>query len=79
VWRKQPVSIVMIGLLNAGSYLLVLLALRTGMATQVLAVRQLSIPIGVVLGWQLLRERLTTARALGALMITTGCALAAAI
>jgi uncharacterized membrane protein len=33
----------------------------------------------VVLGWQLLRERLTTARALGALMITTGCALAAAI
>lgn len=78
-WRRQPVSIVMIGLLNAGAYLLVLLALRTGMATQVLAVRQLSIPIGVVLGWQLLRERLTMARAIGALMITAGCALAAAI
>jgi drug/metabolite transporter (DMT)-like permease len=78
-WRKQPVSIVMIGLLNAGAYLLVLAALRTGMATQVLAVRQLSIPIGVVLGWQLLRERLTMARAIGALMITAGCALAAAI
>jgi uncharacterized membrane protein len=69
----------MIGLLNAGAYLLVLAALRTGMATQVLAVRQLSIPIGVVLGWQLLRERLTMARAIGALMITAGCALAAAI
>jgi uncharacterized membrane protein len=49
------------------------------MATQVLAVRQLSIPIGVILGWQLLRERLTPARAIGALMITAGCALAAAI
>jgi drug/metabolite transporter (DMT)-like permease len=78
-WRGHPVSIVMIGLLNAGAYLLILLALREGMATQVLAVRQLSIPIGVILGWQLLRERLTPARAIGALMITAGCALAAAI
>lgn len=76
-WKAHPVSIVMIGLLNAGAYYLVLLALRDGMATQVLAVRQLSIPIGVVLGWRLLREALSTPRAVGALLVTLGCVLAA--
>jgi drug/metabolite transporter (DMT)-like permease len=77
--RKHPVSIVMIGLLNAGAYMLVLTALRDEMATQVLAVRQLSIPIGVFLGWRLLREQLTAPRIVGSALITTGCVLAAAI
>jgi drug/metabolite transporter (DMT)-like permease len=76
-WRRHPVSIVMIGLLNSGAYLLVLIALRDGMATQVLAVRQLSIPLGVVLGWRLLKESLTPGRAMGAALITAGCILAA--
>ena len=78
-WRKHPLSIVMIGLLNAGAYMLVLIALRNEMATQVLAVRQLSIPIGVFLGWRLLREQLTPPRVVGSALITTGCILAAAI
>jgi uncharacterized membrane protein len=77
--RKHPVAIAMIGLLNAGSYMLVLMALRTEMATQVLAVRQLSIPIGVLLGWQLLQEQLTAPRVVGSALVTTGCILAAAI
>jgi drug/metabolite transporter (DMT)-like permease len=77
--RKHPVSIVIIGLLNAGAYMLVLVALRGEMATQVLAVRQLSIPIGVVLGWRLLQEHLTTPRIVGSALITTGCILAAAL
>jgi drug/metabolite transporter (DMT)-like permease len=77
--RKHPISIVMIGLLNAGAYMLVLIALRNEMATQVLAVRQLSIPIGVFLGWRLLREQLTSPRVVGSALITTGCILAAAI
>ena len=76
-WRAHPVAIVMIGLLNSGAYLLILFALRDGMATQVLAVRQLSIPIGVLLGWKLLREALTLPRVIGAVLITTGCILAA--
>lgn len=76
-WRRHPVSVVVIGLFNAGAYLLILGALRDGMATQVLAVRQLSIPIGVLLGWRLLDERVTPARALGAILITAGCGLAA--
>lgn len=77
-WRKHPVSIVMIGLLNAGAYMLVLIALRDEMTTQVLAVRQLSIPIGVLLGWQLLKEGLTAPRIAGSTLITAGCILAAA-
>jgi drug/metabolite transporter (DMT)-like permease len=77
--RRHPVSIIMIGLLNAGAYLLILVALREGMTTQVLAVRQLSIPIGVLLGWRLLRESLTPPRAIGATLITAGCVLAALI
>ncbi len=77
--QKHPVSIVMIGLLNAGAYMLVLIVLRTEMATQVLAVRQLSIPIGVLLGWQLLHEQLTAPRVAGAVLVTTGCLLAAAL
>jgi uncharacterized membrane protein len=77
--RKHPVAIAMIGLLNAGAYMLVLMALRTEMATQVLAVRQLSIPIGVLLGWQLLQEQLTAPRVVGSALVTTGCILAAAI
>jgi drug/metabolite transporter (DMT)-like permease len=77
--RQHGISIVAIGLLIGASYLLVLLALRDGMSTQVLAVRQLSIPIGVFLGWQLLGEPLTAPRALGAAAITAGCVLAAAM
>jgi len=78
-WRKHLLSVVAIGLFNAGAYLLILWALRDGMATQILAIRQLSIPIGVLLGWRLLDERLTPARVIGALLITAGCGLAAVI
>lgn len=77
--QKHSRSIVMIGFLIAASYLLVLAALRDGMATQVLAVRQLSIPIGVLLGWRLLRESVTLPRVIGASLVTAGCILAAVL
>ena len=77
--HEHSAAIAIIGLLIAGSYLLVLVALRDGMATQVLAVRQLSIPIGVLLGWRLLRESLTPPRAVGSSLITAGCMLAASM
>lgn len=75
--RAHRTAILWIGVCLAVSYLLVLFALRDGISTQVLAVRQLSIPIGVMLGWRLLREPLTVTRALGAVSITAGCLLAA--
>lgn len=77
--RLHAVSILVIGILIAASYLLVLIALREGASTQVLAVRQLSIPVGVLLGWRLLRESMTPPRVIGSAMITAGCVLAAAI
>lgn len=76
--RRQPLTIVTTGFLIAASYLLVLVALRDGVSTQVLAVRQLSIPIGVLLGWRLLHEALPAPRAIGSILITAGCLLAAA-
>lgn len=76
-WRAHRRAIVLIALLNSTAYLLVLFALRTGASTQVLAVRQLSIPMGVFLGWRLLAERVSAPRALGAVLITAGCTLAA--
>jgi len=78
-WQKHWKSIVVMGVFIAASYLLILFALRTGMTTQVLAVRQLSIPIGVLLGWRLLRETMTAPRVLGSSLITAGCLLAAII
>ena len=77
--RRHAVSILGIGALIAASYLLVLVALRDGASTQVLAVRQLSIPVGVLLGWRLLHESMTPPRVIGSAMITAGCVLAAAI
>ena len=77
--RSHRGTIVIIGFLIAASYLPVLVALREGMSTQVLAVRQLSIPIGVLLGWRLLRETLAPPRAIGASLITAGCLLAAVL
>jgi len=77
--RTHRGTIVIIGFLIAASYLLVLIALRDGMSTQVLAVRQLSIPIGVLLGWRLLRESLAPPRVIGSSLITGGCVLAAAM
>ena len=78
-FRTHRGTIVIVGFLIAASYLLVLIALRDGMSTQVLAVRQLSIPIGVLLGWRLLRETLAPPRAIGASLITGGCLLAAVL
>lgn len=76
-WLAHRGAIVLIALLNSTAYLLVLLALRTGASTQVLAVRQLSIPMGVLLAWRLLAEQVSPTRALGAMLITGGCTLAA--
>jgi drug/metabolite transporter (DMT)-like permease len=75
--RTHLAVIVITGFLIAVSYLLVLIALRNGVSSQVLAVRQLSIPIGVLLGWRLLRELLTPPRLIGSTLITAGCVLAA--
>jgi len=76
-WRGAWRSIVAIGLMNTASYLLALLALRSGVSSYVLGIRQVSIAFGVALGWRVLGERMTAPRGLGVSMIVAGCLLLA--
>jgi drug/metabolite transporter (DMT)-like permease len=76
-WRAHRGPIVQIAVLNSGSYLLALAALQTGKASYVIALRQLSIAAGALLGWRLLGEVLAPPRRVGVAMVVAGCALLA--
>ena len=76
-WRAHWWSIVRVGVLNAGSYLLVLVALRGGTSSYVIAVRQLGIAWGVLLGARLLGETVTPPQRLGLVLLVAGCLLVA--
>ena len=60
-----------------GAYLLVLAALRLAEPGPVAAVRETSVVIATALGYVLLRERVTRARAAGALVVVAGAAVIA--
>lgn len=64
-WRRHWRPILEVAVLNSASYLLALAALRTGKASLVIALRQLSIPAGACLGWWLLGKTLPPPRRLG--------------
>jgi uncharacterized membrane protein len=74
-WRARRWSIAQVGVLNRVSYSLVLFAFRSGISSYVIGFRQLSIAVGVWLGWRLLNESLTPPRRLGTLLIVSGCLL----
>ena len=74
-WSAKRGAITQVGVLNTISYWLALFALRTGVSSYVIGVRQLSIAIGVVFGWRLLGEALSTPRRVGASLIVAGCLL----
>jgi uncharacterized membrane protein len=74
-WREGRGTIVSIGVLNTASYFLVLAALRTGVTSYVLGLRQLSIAVSVALGWRYLREPMTPPRVAGVALIVAGCLL----
>ncbi len=74
-WAGKQHAIVQVGVLNTVSYLLALVALRGGVSSYVMGVRQSSIAIGVLFGWRLLGESLTTPRRVGASLILVGCLL----
>jgi drug/metabolite transporter (DMT)-like permease len=76
-WHKHKAAAVMIGVLNIVTYTLVLLALRDSNATYVIALRQLSIAIGTMFGWWLLREPASRPQQFGAVLLVLGCALVA--
>jgi drug/metabolite transporter (DMT)-like permease len=77
VWKREWANIVQIGLFNSGSYLLTLAALQYDGASHVLAVRQLSIALGAILGWKWLGETLPRHRIVGVVLIVCGCLLMA--
>ena len=73
-WRAHKWSIIAVAGLNTFTYLLVLYALSVSKASYVGALRQLSLVVGVFLGWYFLRERLNRARlvAIGTLIAGSG-------
>lgn len=78
-WSEHKWRIGAIGVLNMCSYLLILFALRNGTSSLVVGLRQLSIALGVILGWRILRERMSAPRAVAVVMVTAGCVVLAAV
>jgi drug/metabolite transporter (DMT)-like permease len=76
-WRSARPTIVLVALLNSGSYLLALFALQEGKASYVIALRQLSIAGGALLGAWLLHEAIPPRRQAGIALVVVGCALLA--
>jgi drug/metabolite transporter (DMT)-like permease len=74
-WRRHRSAILQVGFFNITSYLLVLIALRTGTSSYVIGLRQFSIAMGVMLGAWLLREHISTPKRVGVAMIVLGCVL----
>ena len=76
-WRDERRAIVQVAALNSGSYLLALIALQTGKASHVIALRQLSIAAGALLGWAALGESLPSSRQFGIALVVAGAVLLA--
>ena len=72
-WKRNRWPILQVGFLNITSYLLVLVALKTGTSSYVIALRQLSIAVGVALGAWLLREHVSMPKRVGVALIVVGC------
>lgn len=72
-WSNHKYSILQVGFLNTFTYMLVLLALKTGKTSYVVALRQLSIAFGVFLGWKLLRELFPFPKKVGVAFLLAGC------
>ena len=76
-WKRNGSAITQVGLFNTLTYVMVLFALRVGTASYVIALRQLSIAIGVILGWRLLDEQIAPPKRVGVILLIGGTALLA--
>lgn len=72
VWRRSRLPVVLVGIMSAGSYMLVLTALSFSPVSSIAPAREVSIIFGALLGFWLLREPMTGSRVTGALVIVTG-------
>ncbi len=71
--RSHGRLIVLVGLLNTFTYLLVLTALAVSKASYVVALRQLSIGVGAIMGWRWLGEPSPLPKRVGLAMLVAGC------
>jgi len=76
-WQRKKSSIVLVAVLNTFTYLLVLTALSFSKATYVGAMRQLSLVVGIVLGWRILNESLSIPRIISIVLLVVGSGLIA--
>jgi drug/metabolite transporter (DMT)-like permease len=77
VWSTHRSSILQVGVFNTVTYLLVLIALRSGTSSYVIALRQLSIVWGALLGNFVLGESLPGPKRLGLATLVAGCVMVA--
>jgi drug/metabolite transporter (DMT)-like permease len=76
-WQRNAWPIVQVAFLNTITYLLILFALRDGKSSYVVAIRQLSVAFGALLGWRLLGETIGPAKRAGIILIVAGAILVA--
>lgn len=72
LWRAHRREILVVAVLSPLAYLLVLFAMRTTPVSVVAPVRELSIVIGSILAWRVLREPNPVRRLVGASIVLTG-------
>lgn len=71
-WRHLQAYVVLIGLGSIGTYLMILFAFRLGPVGYIVATREFSVVVASLLGFAVLKERLTRRKILGILAITLG-------
>jgi uncharacterized membrane protein len=72
-WQIHKKPMVLVGILNTFTYTLVLFSLSISKASYVVALRQLGIAVGAVLGWKLLGEVFPVPKRVGIVMLLLGC------
>lgn len=74
IWNRARTSVLIVGVLSAGSYMLVLTAMSFSPVSSIAPAREVSIIFGALLGFWLLKEPMTGSRVLGACVIVAGVA-----
>ena len=72
VWRRQPVRLLVIGILCVVAYMLALFAYSLAPVNYSEAIREVSVVLAAFAGWQFLGEKLGKVRILGAVVIFAG-------
>jgi drug/metabolite transporter (DMT)-like permease len=76
-WKDQPARLILVGFLGVIAYLFALFAYSIAPVNYSEAIREVSVVIGAIAGWQLLGEKLGKTRVLGAAVIFAGIVLIA--